>query len=161
MPPHKSHKSTHITILLRTLHTGPDMISVPFPPPHLRITLVGFIETNNGHRCDLHPDGCRDSLVIERADHGVGMEFRLRMKVADELTCYIMKSDGTEGCRVAFAMKEYAAGKKGSRLDGAIVRIVDVFLPGNPNRAARRFYHHNCSYAVGEIVSLSEPIDKS
>jgi hypothetical protein len=125
------------------------MISVSFPPPHLRIILVGFIETNNGRRCNVHPDGCGNSLVIERADNGVGM------KVADELAAFVMKSDGTDGCRVAFAAKEYAAGENGLRLDGAIVRIVDVFLPNNPNRTARRLYHHNRGYAIGEIVNNS------
>ena len=56
------------------------------------------------------------------------MELRLRMKVLDELACYIMKRDGTDGCRVAFAAKEYAVGEKGAKLDGVIVRIVDVFF---------------------------------
>jgi hypothetical protein len=83
------------------------------------------------------------------------------MKDADELVCYIMKSDGTDRCRVAFAAKEYAAGEKGSRLDGAIVQIVDVLLHDNPNRTARRFYHHNCGYPVGEIVSFPEPINNN
>ena len=76
--------------------------------------------------------------MIERADHGVGMELWFRVKVADGLTCYIMKSDGTVRCRVAFAAMEYAASKKGTRLDGAIVQIVYVFLPNNPNRMAGR-----------------------
>jgi hypothetical protein len=27
----------------------------------------------------------------------------------------------------------------------------------NPNRTARRLYHHNCGNAVGEIVSFAGP----
>jgi hypothetical protein len=96
------------------------MISVLFPPPDCCIILVGFIETNNGRRCDSHPDRCGNSLVVERFDNGVGMELRLRMKVADELACYVIKPNGTDGCRVAFAAKENAAGENGLRLNGAI-----------------------------------------
>ena len=81
-------------------------------------------------------------MVIERVNN-VGMELRLRMKIVDKLACYVMKSDGTDGCRVAFATKEYTAGENGSGLDGAIVWIVDVFLPNNPNRTVRHLYHHN------------------
>ena len=130
------------------------MISVAFPPPHLRVIIVGFVESNNGRRCNLHPDGCGNSLVLEREDHGVGMELRLRMKAIDEMACYTIKPDGTDGCRISFLAKEYASGDKGLRLNGAIVRIVEVFLPDNPNRTARRLYHHNRGYAVGEIVSF-------
>jgi hypothetical protein len=64
------------------------------------ISIVGFVESNNGCRCDLHPDGRGNSLVLERDGHGVGMELRLRMKVMDEMACYTIKSDGTDGCRV-------------------------------------------------------------
>ena len=81
----------------------------------------------------------------------------LHEQLEDELAAFVMKSDGTDGCRVAFAAKEYAAGENGLRLDGAIVRIVDVFLPNNPNRMARCLYHHNYSYAVGKIVSFPGP----
>ncbi len=94
--------------------------------------------------------------MVERFDNGVGMELRLRMKVADELACYIIKPDGTDGCQVTFATKEYAVGEKGLQLNGAIVWMVEVFLPNNPNRTVRSPYHHNCGYAVREIVSFSE-----
>jgi len=68
----------------------------------------------------------------------------------------VIKSDGTDGCCIAFAAKEYAADENGSRLDGAVVQIVYVFQPNNPNRTLRRLYHHNQGYAVGEIVSYHE-----
>ena len=161
--PHITHTTTtHITQHLSHTTINPNstlpfcsiaMITVTFPPPQLRMILVGFIESSNGRKCNVHPDGCVNSLVLEREDNGVGMELRLRMKVADELACYIVRTNGTDGCRVGFAAKEYAAGQKGAKLDGVIVRIVDVFLPDNPNRTARRLYHHNRGYAVAEIVS--------
>ena len=73
------------------------------------------------------------------------------------MACYTIKSDGTDGCRISFLAKEYAAGGRGLRLNGAIVWIVDVFLPDNPNKMVRRIYHHNHGYAVGEIVSFPGP----
>ena len=148
---------THIehTVFLRLLHfnTVPhDFYRVP--------------TTASAHRhCGLYrvqqwmqmqfASGCRNSLVLGRDDHGVGMELRLRMKIADELACYVIKPDGTDGCCVAFAAMEYAAGENGLRLNGSIVRMVEVFLPDNLNRTVRLLYHHNRGYAVGEIVSFS------
>ena len=75
---------THITHITQ----NKCMISVSFPPPHLCIILVGFIETNNGCRCDFHPDGCRNSMVIERADNRVGLELHLRMKIMSWLAMW-------------------------------------------------------------------------
>ncbi len=152
--PHITHASNTLCFSTSFISILFPMISITFPPPHLRIVIVGFIECNNGRRCSLHPDGCGNSLVLGRDDHGVGMELQLRMKAVDEMACYTIKSDGTDGCRVAFLAKEYAAGDRGLRLNGAIVRIVDVFLPDNPNRMVRRLYHHNRGYALGEIVSF-------
>ena len=71
---------------------------------------MGFVEANNGRRCNLHPDGCGNSLVLERDEHGVGMELRLRMKVVDEMAT--IKLDGTDGCRVSFLAKEYVTGDR-------------------------------------------------
>ena len=94
--------------------------------------------------------------ILMDVDHGVGMELRLRMKAVDEMACYTIKSDGTDGCRIAFLVKEYAAGENELRLNEAIVWMVEVFLLDNPNRTVRRLYHHNRGYAVGEIVSFSK-----
>ena len=89
---------------------------------------------------------------MERSDHGIGMEFRVRMMAPEELACYIMGADGKDGYRIAFLAKEYAAGERGLRVNGAIVWIVEVFLPDNENGSARRLYHHNYGYVVGEII---------
>ena len=67
----------------------------------------------------------------ERDDHSVGMELRLRMKVMDKMACYTIKPDGTDGCCVSFLAKEHATGDRGVMLNGAIVRIIEVFLPDN------------------------------
>jgi len=81
------------------------------------------------------------------------MVLRVRMTAPDELACFVMGDDGEDGCRVAFLAKEYSAGERGLGLNGAIVRIVDVYLPANENRSARRLYHHNRGYTVDEVVT--------
>ena len=80
------------------------------------------------------------------------MEFRMRMMAPEELACYVMGADGKYGYCIAFLAKECAACERGLRLNGAIVWILEVFLPDNENRSARHLYHHNHGYAVGEII---------
>ena len=83
------------------------MISITFLLVHLRVIIVGFVECNNGCICNLHPDGCGNSLVLEGDNHGVGMELGLRMKVVDEMACYTIKPGGTDECRDLFLAKKY------------------------------------------------------
>jgi len=125
------------------------------PPPERRIIIVGFLPDNNGRSCALHPFGCGNIVVLERADGGVGMLVRLRMLVQNELACYAINPDGSDGCHVAFAAREYAAGENGRRFDGALVRLTAVYSPEDENSTARRLYHRNRGYAVGEIVQLT------
>ena len=67
--------------------------------------------------------------MLERDDHSNGMELQLRMKVMDEMACYTIKTDGTDGCCVSFLAKEYMASDRGLRLNEVIVRIIDIFYP--------------------------------
>ena len=90
-------------------------------------------------------------MVIERADNGVGMELCLKMKIADKLAWYVIKSDGTDGWLIAFAAKECAAGEKGSRLDGATVQMLMFFYP-----QSKQDSETSLGYPVGEIVSHHE-----
>jgi hypothetical protein len=119
-----------------------------------RIVLVGFLPMDNGRTCEVHPFGCGNSLVLNREDYGVGIVLRLRLVVRDQLACYTIRNDGTDGCRVCFAAREYAAGENGQRLDGAIVRITDVFTPESENSSVRRLYHHNRGYAYAVVLNL-------
>ena len=72
----------------------------------------------------------------------------------NEVACYTILPDGSDGCRIAFAAREYASGENGVRLDSAVVRIMIVYHPDHENRMAQRLYHHNCGYVIGEIVKL-------
>ena len=54
---------------------------------------------------------------------------------------------------------EYTLGKNGVRLDGAAVRVMIVYHLDHENRMAWRLYHHNCGYAIGEIVEFTNQIN--
>ena len=127
----------------------------PLPPPVRRIVIVGFLSDNNGQSCALHPFGCGNILVLQRGNGGEGMLLRVRMIVENELACFALNLDGSDGCRVAFAAREYAAGKNGRRFDGVLVRLVAVYSPEHENMTAQRLYHHNCGYAVGEAIEFA------
>ena len=68
------------------------------------------------------------------------------------LAGYVIKDDGTEGCRVCFAAREYAIGNTASKLDGAILRITAVFTPDCANSSMRVLYHCNRGYAYVEVA---------
>ena len=116
------------------------------------IVLVGFLPCDNGCSCELHPFGCGNSLVLNREGNGVGMRLRLRMTAPHELACYTINGDGTDGCRVCFVAREVSPGENAARLNGMVVRVVDVFTSDHENSAVRRLFHHNCGYAYGRIV---------
>jgi hypothetical protein len=66
--------------------------------------------------------------MLEKDDNGVGMELQLRMKVPGELACNALGPDGSDECRIAFAVNKYMTGEKGSQLNSAIVWMVYVFF---------------------------------
>ena len=94
-------------------------------------------------------------MVVNRVDSGVGLCLRLRSFVQNKLAGYIMNDDGSEGCRICFAAREYAAGESDRRLDGAIVKIVEVFTADHPNSTMRCLFHHNRGYAYATVLSLA------
>ena len=120
-----------------------------------QIVLVGFLPDGNGGSCDLHPFGCGNSLVLNWDDYGVGTVLGLCMFVSDELACYTICDDGSDRSRICFTSREFPAGENGHRLDGAIVRIAQMFTPKSENRSMRHLYYHNCCYAYATILSLS------
>jgi len=117
-----------------------------------RITIVGFMEFNNGRSCDMH--GCCGDLVIDHEDP-IGLELRLRLTDNQELAAHWINADGTDGCRVGFASAEYAAGDGGEARDGAVVRVIVMYTPDDGNKNARALFHRNRGYAIAEIISLN------
>ncbi len=116
----------------------------------MRVVLVGFLPSDHGCSCQAHPY-CGNALIKEECD-GVGRLIHLRLVENIHLADYVIKDDGTEGCRVCFAAREYAIGNTASKLDGAILRITAVFTPDYANSSMRALYYRNHSYAYAEVV---------
>ena len=120
-----------------------------------RIVLVSFLPDGNGRSCELHPFGCGNILVVNRNDMGVGLHLHLRSFVRHELACYTMNSDGSDGCCVCFTAREYTAGDNDRRLDGAKVKLTDVFTAENENRSRHHLFYRNCGYAYAVVLSYA------
>jgi hypothetical protein len=113
-----------------------------------RIVLMHVLECNNGCSCELHPFGCENSLVLNQDDWDAGFNLHLHaMKATNKLACYIIGSDGSNGCHAGFMTREYAARDNGPWLDGAIVEIMTVFTPKSENHSMRCLHNHNRGYA--------------
>ena len=56
----------------------------------------------------LHPFGCSDNLVLELDNSGVGMLLLIGMLVRNELACFDINVNGSDGCHVTFVAREYA-----------------------------------------------------
>ena len=117
----------------------------------VQIVLVALLPCDNGPSCDMHPFGCGNSLVLNRKDYGVGMLLRLRMMVPNELSCYTINSDGSDGCHVCFNAHEYTAGENGRWLDGRTLCITDVFTCDDANCSMHHLYHHNRGYVYARL----------
>ena len=62
---------------------------------------------------------------------------RLRLVEETNLAGHLVREDGTDGCRVCFTAREYAIGPNACRLDGALVKIAEVYLPDSMNSSMR------------------------
>ena len=120
-----------------------------------RIVLVGFLPDGNQRSCVLHPFGCGNTLVLNQEDSGGGLHFRLRCFVQKELACYYMNDDGSDGCRVCFGVRAYTVGDNDRQLDGAIVKLTDVFTAENENRSMYHLFYRNCGYAYAVVLSYA------
>ena len=76
----------------------------------------------------------------------------MRLVERTHLAGYAVRDDGTDGCRVCFTAREYAIGGMASRLDGCLLRIMEVFLLDSGNSCVRALYHRNRGYAHAETV---------
>ncbi|KAL3793036.1 hypothetical protein HJC23_003044 [Cyclotella cryptica] len=116
-----------------------------------QVMLVGFLPNDNGRCCALHSFGCGNTLVLETGSHGVGMPIRLRLLQKTHLAGYAILPDGSDGCRVCFAAREFAVGVGGQRLDGAVAVIREIVLPDDSSSSKRALFHRNCSYAIADV----------
>ena len=86
--------------------------------------------------------------------HGIGMLIPLCLVHGSHLAGYEVKSDGSDGCCVCFAAREFTIGHRGQCLDGAMVRICEMVLPDDVNSAKRALFHRNRGYAIAEVVAV-------
>ena len=119
-----------------------------------RIFLVGFLSTDHGHSCALHPFGCGNAMVLERPTHGVGLHIRMKMVDRIHLAAHLVNDDGSDGCPVCFSAREYPVGVVGQRLDGASIWIKEMVLPDNENASKRALFHRNWGYVIAELHVL-------
>ncbi len=128
------------------------MLFPSLPPPERLVPIVDIVATNNGCTCLEHCFGCGNVLLLGRAGHGCGVLLRLWMTAPNELAAYMVSDDGSDGCRVGFAPREHTVGVRGHSLDGALVRLLEVYTPEHPNSHCIALYHRNCGYVISEIV---------
>ena len=103
-----------------------------------------------------HRFGCGNVLLLGRAGRGCGVLLQLRITALNELTSFVVNDDGSDGCRVGFAPREHAIGVRGHSLDGALVRLLEVYTPEHPNSHCCALCHRICGYAIAEIVDQTE-----
>lgn len=77
---HTQHSNTvYVEILFFLALANQHIQFHTYLPLHLRIMHVSIIESSNRCMCALHPDGCRNTMMLERHDHGAGMQLQLEM----------------------------------------------------------------------------------
>ena len=128
------------------------MMFPSLPPPERVVPIVGIVATSNGRTCDVHRFGCGNALLMGLPAHGCGVLLRLKKTPSGDLAAHFVLSDGSDGCRVAFAPREHAVGPRGCFLDGVLVRMIEVYTAEHPNGYCRLLYHRNRGYGLAEIV---------
>ena len=81
------------------------------------------------------------TTVLISPNNGEGMMLWLRLTLRGELAAYIICDDGSDGCRVAFAKKEYLENDGGQRFDGCIVQLMTVLTGDSPSSDEQSFVH--------------------
>ena len=84
------------------------------------------------------------------------MKLRIWMTEKQELECYNILGNGTDGCRVCFLPREYSEGPAAHQYDDCVVKIVNVFGEDDTNSSIRAFYHKNRGYAFADVVEFGE-----
>ena len=128
--------------------------------PDRRIVIVGWRQSNNGRTCPNHPEGCGQRWHTSGA---VGHKFKLeRVEIPGEtaLACREIKHDGSLGCHVAFAQRQFAHESIVGYYDGATIKIQEMY--GDWSTAwGRSMNKQNFGYAPAEVVEFGIPGNQS
>jgi hypothetical protein len=121
-----------------------------------RIVLVSFLPDGNGRSCVLHPFDHGNILVLNWEDVGVGLHLHLPSFVCHELSYYTMNDNRSDGCHVCyFIAREYSVGDNDHQLEGAVVKLTDVFMAEHENRSMCHLLHCNWGYAYDVVLSYA------
>ena len=82
----------------------------------------------------------------------MGCFIHLHLVEKMHLARYTVQDDGTDGCRICFTPREYACGENVHQLDGALLRITEVFQADSANRSMRLLFYRNRGYAYAELI---------
>jgi hypothetical protein len=74
------------------------------------IVLVGFLSDDHGRSCSEHPYECGNAL-IQAHDNGVGRLIHLHLVEKIHLAGHKVNDDGSNGCYVCFAAREFSSGE--------------------------------------------------
>ena len=83
------------------------------------------------------------------------MRLQLVRSAPNELAAHVILSENSNGCRVAFAQRQYATGNGAAHYDGAVVSILEMYTAVHPNLACRKLGHHNYGYAPCEVIEFA------
>ena len=92
--------------------------------------------------------------MLNCPDCGVGIRLHLQMTVPNEIACYTINSNCSDGCCVCFVAREYAAEENRCRLDGYIVKIVQGYKLDDENLSMWCLYHHTHGYACAIAIAV-------
>ena len=141
----------HITVQ-KIIPCGEKMLP-SLPPREQLVPIVGFIATNNGRTCQEHCFGCGNMLLLGMPAHCCGVLLRLWKTSPNKLAACFVRHDGSDSCRVGFALPEHAVGARGCSLDGALVRLLEVYTPEHPNSHCHAPHPHKCGYAAKIVAN--------
>jgi hypothetical protein len=132
----------------------------PSPPNHqpdAHIAIVGWRQSNNGRCCSSHPTGCGQRWHNSGT---AGAEFKLRRVVLPgeelALACYEVNADGSLGCHVAFAQKQYANAALIGIYHNATVKITAMYGMWSESKWERQMDKFNFGYAPAEVVNFAQ-----
>ncbi len=77
------------------------------------IILVGFLPLNNGHTCEVHLFSCRNFLVLNQVDYGMGMVHWIQLVVRDKLACYPIQMKELTGVAYVLPHENMQLGRMG------------------------------------------------
>jgi hypothetical protein len=131
--------------------------SSPHHQPDAHIAIAGWHQSNNGRCCSNHPAGCGQRWHNSGT---AGAKFKLQRVVLPEeelaLACYEINQDGSLGCHVAFAQKQYANTAIIAYYHNATIKISEMYGGWCDSKWERQMNKFNFGYAPATVVQFAD-----